>query len=202
MGLFMIIVLGESVIAVVRAVADIEWEGARIAVAFAGLAMAIGIWWIYFEYVDRFIMNRFLGAGIPYVFGHLPIYLGLVVLSAGIENNIIRDPHIPEKAIRAAWCGGMLLFIGPMMYFETIRLAGKKCFPVILPETILLVTLMGLMICGGWIGQFAFTVLICVMFVIFVIQKLRLQTVEEAVVVPQSPATAVQAEKEPNKVCC
>ncbi|MEE9301851.1 MAG: low temperature requirement protein A [Alphaproteobacteria bacterium] len=109
-GLFTIIVLGESVLAVVTAIAGIEWRGMTLATAGAGFAVAAGSWWFYFAHQRTWSGGGCLGAGQRYIYGHLPIVVGISVTGVGVQLAIpmATAPAPPESL----WliCGGLALY--------------------------------------------------------------------------------------------
>jgi low temperature requirement protein LtrA len=93
-GLFTIILLGESVVAVMHGMESQEYwsPGAAIA-ASLGMVLAFAMWWWYFE--------RAAGGAEQHVrserdavrfhvwsYAHLPLYLGIAVAAAGVERVI------------------------------------------------------------------------------------------------------------------
>src|ERR1700741_1354356 len=93
-GLFTLILLGESVVAVMRGMESQEdWPPSAAASAFLGMAIAFVIWWWYFDGA--------LGASEQPVrtkreairfhiwsYAHFPLYLGIVVAGAGVERIV------------------------------------------------------------------------------------------------------------------
>jgi low temperature requirement protein LtrA len=86
-GGFFIIVLGESVVAVVAGVAGTRFTAATSAVAVAGFAIALCVWWIYFDLVDTSVIGRGL-LGLVYVYAHFPLLAGVAALGAGAKIAI------------------------------------------------------------------------------------------------------------------
>jgi low temperature requirement protein LtrA len=109
-GLLTIIVLGESVLAVVLGidVADFGLRGVVIAVcAFAAVA---AVWWIYFDYLDSGVVRRSIWAGQAYLYGHIPLLLGLTAVGAGTHLAIEEAAHgALQDGARWAVCGGLAL---------------------------------------------------------------------------------------------
>lgn len=91
-GLFTLIVLGEAILAIIMGVGDVHWNPPAVIVAFVGFAIATSIWWNYFGYVDRAVLECSLGNGQAYVFLHLPMLIGLILMRTGIEH-IIEDAN-------------------------------------------------------------------------------------------------------------
>jgi low temperature requirement protein LtrA len=87
-GLFTIIVFGESVLAVVVGTTTVSWELESGAAAALGFAVAGALWWIYFDYVDSSLVKRSIAAGQTYLYAHLPLLIGLAALGAGVKLAI------------------------------------------------------------------------------------------------------------------
>jgi low temperature requirement protein LtrA len=87
-GLFTIIVFGESVLAVVVGTSTVSWGLQSAVTAALGFAVAGALWWVYFDYVDSSIVGRTVLAGQIYLYAHLPLLTGLAALGAGIKLGI------------------------------------------------------------------------------------------------------------------
>jgi low temperature requirement protein LtrA len=88
-GLLTIIVLGESVLAVVLGVADTSWElGSGLAAA-AGFLAAAAVWWIYFDFLDQSVVTRGRVAGLVFTYAHFPVIIGIATLGVGVKLQIL-----------------------------------------------------------------------------------------------------------------
>jgi low temperature requirement protein LtrA len=87
-GLFTIIVLGESISAVVRGLAGRHWEAPAVVVSALGFGIGVCVWWIYFRHLERAIGRVKMGSGQPYMYSHIPLVAGIVVMGIGIEHAI------------------------------------------------------------------------------------------------------------------
>ncbi|WP_188191803.1 low temperature requirement protein A [Nonomuraea sp. SYSU D8015] len=87
-GLFVVIVLGEVVAAVVTGLKGHDITPGTLAIALAGVAIAMGFWWLYFGHLDESVVLRTKLAGQVWVYSHLPLSLGLVAFGIGIEHAI------------------------------------------------------------------------------------------------------------------
>ncbi len=92
-GLFTIIVLGESVAAVVRGVAGHEWSLQSAASAAMGLAVAFCVWWLYFARLDGGAIERARETGLTggyqtWLYAHLPLVMGITAMSAAVKKII------------------------------------------------------------------------------------------------------------------
>jgi low temperature requirement protein LtrA len=88
-GLLTIIVLGESVIAVVLGTAEVSWTPSSGAAAFAGFVAAAAIWWLYFGFLDASIVRRSIRAGMTFVYAHFPVTIGIAALGVGVKLAIL-----------------------------------------------------------------------------------------------------------------
>lgn len=106
-GLFTIILLGESVAAVMRGMESQEgWSPSAGLSAFTGLSLAFGYWWWYFDGVRGAAERRVTSSRKTLLFqiwsyAHLPLYLSVAVVGVGVEHVISLAPgtHLhPEDA--------------------------------------------------------------------------------------------------------
>ena len=95
LGLLTIIVLGESVFAVVLAITDVNWGAQALLAALGGFLCAAAFWWIYFEFVNpeyAFATLRRRGRilrGLVFVYSNFPVIAGLVALGIGVKLAIM-----------------------------------------------------------------------------------------------------------------
>src|SRR5215469_3702032 len=94
LGLFTIILLGESVAAVMRGMeSQATWPVSAALSAFAGLALIFALWWWYFD-VARGAAERHVRSQHDmrmfniWSHAHFPMYLSIAVLGVGIEHVI------------------------------------------------------------------------------------------------------------------
>jgi low temperature requirement protein LtrA len=88
-GLLVIIVLGESVFAVVVGTADVSWHAATVVAAAAGFAAAASLWWIYFEFLDESVVQRGRVAGLTFTYSNYLVISGLALLGTGVKLAIL-----------------------------------------------------------------------------------------------------------------
>ncbi|MEA5463137.1 low temperature requirement protein A [Leptothoe sp. PORK10 BA2] len=87
-GLFMIIVLGESVLGVVQGVAARETLALPMAViAILGIALTFGIWWVYFDFIGRRAPKS--GTGWTFVWGYAHMPLAIAITAAGVGTQTL-----------------------------------------------------------------------------------------------------------------
>jgi low temperature requirement protein LtrA len=93
-GLFTLILLGESVIAVMHGMKSQEdWSVAPATSAFLGMAIAFAIWWWYFDGVaaaseQHVRSHRDAVRFHIWSYAHLPLYLSIAIAAAGLERVV------------------------------------------------------------------------------------------------------------------
>jgi low temperature requirement protein LtrA len=96
-GLFTLIVLGESVLAVSAGTASADWALAPALTAAAGFVLAVALWWLYFARFDEEVFNIALrgdaaGRRRSFVFGygHVVVFASLAAVGAGVRLGLDR----------------------------------------------------------------------------------------------------------------
>lgn len=98
-GLFTLILLGESVVAVMQGMESQEnWPPAAVFSAIGGMGLLFSICWWYFDGAGggREQRVRTWGDAIRFhvwSYAHFPLYLGVVVLGVGIQRSVTAASH-------------------------------------------------------------------------------------------------------------
>jgi low temperature requirement protein LtrA len=99
-GLFTIIVLGESVVAVVSGISEQDWNFLTSFTALCGLSIAFSFWWMYFDTVDSSALQcmKFgkMNLALSWLYLHLPLVMGLTVTGVSIEHLITHNWELSE----------------------------------------------------------------------------------------------------------
>jgi len=120
-GLVVIVAIGESIVGVGLALRDAGFGVGAAATALVGLALAAGLWFVYFG-SDRDRAAEAALAGAPSdrrprialdAFGtwHLGILLGIVVLAAGLEHAVEEPFDTVATADALFMAGGLALYL-------------------------------------------------------------------------------------------
>jgi low temperature requirement protein LtrA len=89
-GLLTLIVLGESVLAVVLGVAKVSWDARSAAAAATGFLVAAALWWIYFDFLDEGALTaRGIFGGLTYTYMNYYVVVGLAALGAGVKLAVL-----------------------------------------------------------------------------------------------------------------
>ncbi|KIQ35262.1 low temperature requirement protein A [Variovorax paradoxus] len=109
-GLLTIIMLGESVISISAALANIVWTRSNAAAAVSGFVMVSAIWWIYYDSF-HLLERRKLATGHSILYSHFFLFIGLAILASLIRHAILDDLD-PGDFRRMAAAGTVLFFLG------------------------------------------------------------------------------------------
>jgi len=137
-SLFVIICLGESIAAIGLAANRQALDGELVAVVVLGLAITVGLWWIYF---DRFAARAeqrlrthedpVLAASDAYSYLHLVLVAGIIVFAVGMRLAIRGTGHPLGEPARLALCGGVALYLVGHAAFR-LRLVRELGWPKVL----------------------------------------------------------------------
>jgi len=121
-GLFTLIVLGETVVSVTAASANIHWTLDAALVAAGGFIAVSCLWWVYFDLLDLGAIRKRWHATQLYFYGHLPLLISLTWIGAGTKLAIdsATASHLGAGA-RGLLLGGTAIALVEM---ATIELAG------------------------------------------------------------------------------
>lgn len=178
-GLFIILVLGESVAAVVVGVHDGHWKPSVVAAAGLAFVVAAGLWWMYFDLSGGAAKRRLLQEGDDgtrpgvhdfYVYIHLPVAVALAAVAVGLDHAVLHgaDDHLTNgtRGVLAAGLAGYLLGIGVMQAVLTGRPGPALIWPgagvplvvavaLLDPSPIVTLGLLALIVVGGVLTGFA-----------------------------------------------
>lgn len=127
-ALFVILVLGESVAGVAHGLYDAAWTASAIPVAMLSFVLAAALWWSYFDIAGaraKRLLNEAGGARSShvhdiYIFGQLPLTLGLASVGAGIELAVVQSSagEVPTGT-RLLLAGGVAVYLASMAATDT-----------------------------------------------------------------------------------
>jgi low temperature requirement protein LtrA len=128
-ALFVILVLGESVAAVVAGLHDSHWDGDSVATAAPAFIIAVALWWMYFDLSGAAAKRRLqvegkqsrLGVHDRFLFAHLPLAGGLVAVGVGLEHTIT-DAAGDETTNGTRWTlvVGLVLYLCAAMALQAL----------------------------------------------------------------------------------
>jgi low temperature requirement protein LtrA len=102
MALFVIIVLGETVVGVVNGINEAERDALTITTGVLGLCIGFGIFWNYFDVVGVREPREDRRALASWFFGHLPL-TGSVAAAGAAMVGLLIHAHEPRTPAAVAW---------------------------------------------------------------------------------------------------
>lgn len=134
-GLFVIIVLGEAILAVASGVSDIQWQWQETLTAVSGFIAAVSLWWLYFECAEDSVINQALRSNqkrallksFVYGYSHVLVFAGIVASGVGIQSAIEGvDVGQLSLATRTVLCGGISLYL---IGLSAVQWAAPRSLP-------------------------------------------------------------------------
>lgn len=133
-GLFTIIVLGESILAItvgLRAAVEASTIGPGVLVAVtATLVVAFAVWWLYFDTLGAAALVRNRQAAFAWGYGHYLIFAGIAAVGAstGVALDALTDPAHADPASGSA--GARLLAGALAVVFVVLLVLARLSRPV------------------------------------------------------------------------
>jgi low temperature requirement protein LtrA len=189
-GTFFIVVLGETVAAVVAGMAGFEFSAEAWAVAGFCFVIALCLWWIYFDLADTSVVGRGM-LGLVFLYGHFPVFPGVVAFGAGAELAITHatDPGL-DVGVRWAFAGGLAGFLLGLSIFH---LGAEWTSPrdrTLIGRVMLTAGLIALAALGGGISPLLFVVLVAIAVLgQLLLEAFTFPTGAASVLTPPEPAT-------------
>jgi low temperature requirement protein LtrA len=126
-GLMVIIALGESIVAIGVGTEALAISWPIVAAGVAGIALAAGLWWIYFDIsalkgeealAEALRQGRVAMARDAYSLLHLPLVAGIVLLALGLKKTMeyVGDPAQHELSDPLGSLAAAALFGGVIVY--------------------------------------------------------------------------------------
>jgi low temperature requirement protein LtrA len=129
-SLFIIICLGESIVAMGVGAAGHELDAALIVAVVLALLVTIGLWWTYFDHVAadaeehlRAHEEPVLAAADAYSYLHLLMVSGIIIFAVGAKSAIAHAADPLTDGARLALTGGVALYLVGHAAFG-LRLTG------------------------------------------------------------------------------
>jgi low temperature requirement protein LtrA len=168
-GLFTIIVLGEVIVGVVAGVAGHHHLSWLVGItAGLGMLIAIGMWWIYFDFVSQHAPLSGRGTIARWLYLHLPMTMGIAATGAAVLNVVehagepltgevrwllvgaialalvciailMRTIQIPAEYYRVYRTGGIVTLISGLVIL-LLGFSGMSAIPLLIVLSLLMLT--------------------------------------------------------------
>ena len=136
-GLIVIIALGESIVALGAGTLGVPLSVGVVTAAALGLAVAVALWWAYFDVVaivaERKLREAEGSAQLEmardsYSYLHLPMVAGIVFFAVGVKKTLAHVGDPLETVPAVALCGGVALYLLSHVAFRlrNVRTLNKQ----------------------------------------------------------------------------
>ena len=98
MGLFTLIVLGESIVSIVIGMTDQQWNLYSVIVSSLGLCISFSLWWLYFDSSGRLpiqilIEKSNVAIYTIWLYIHFPLVVGITTVGVGVRHLISNEQY-------------------------------------------------------------------------------------------------------------
>ena len=127
-SLFVIICLGESIVATGVGAANGHQQSSAqlIAIVALGLLITAAMWWTYFDRFAAVAERRLrthrdpvIAAADSYSYLHLLIVAGIITFASAVRQLVRAPGVVPTESIRLALCGGVALYLAGHVAFAS-----------------------------------------------------------------------------------
>ena len=100
MGLFTLIVLGESIVSIVIGMSDQQWNTYSVVVSSLGLCISFSLWWLYFDSSGRMPIQILVEKSNIVIYSiwlyiHFPLVVAITAVGVGIRHLISNEQYFP-----------------------------------------------------------------------------------------------------------
>ncbi len=117
-GLFTILVLGESFVAIVAALSHHEWDATFTFASIIGVGLATSLWWLYFDNQQGDVVRRSdtgkAWKPTAWIYAHLPLVVAITVVGIGLEFLIAQEKDGPGRWMVTAGAAMVMLALALM----------------------------------------------------------------------------------------
>jgi low temperature requirement protein LtrA len=98
MGLFTLIVLGESIVGIVNGITEQIWDVYSVIEASLGLCISFSLWWLYFDSTGRLPIQILREKGrislyLIWLYTHFPLVVAITAVGVGIRRLVSSEQH-------------------------------------------------------------------------------------------------------------
>jgi len=175
-GLFIILAIGESVVAIGVGAAEQPISTPLLVAAILGVAAAVCLWWLYFDVASLGAEHRFVEARgqarvrlaiDAYSYGHFPLVAGIVLAALGVEGVLAhageREPLGAFYAL--ALFGGVAVYLAGQLLFKR-RMHNLLSLPRLVAAGVLLAALPAAVVLPPLVGLAGLVVILAALIVV------------------------------------
>lgn len=155
-GLFTLIVLGETILAVAIGAGDVIDAGVldigTVIISGTALTVAFGIWWLYFDTLGRQALERHRRAAFIWGYGHALLYASIAAIGAGVQAQLDLEDPAASPWLLVVPTGLVLLSLAWLQQAANVRTSAAVSLAGI---TVALVAITALTASLPWVGEIA-----------------------------------------------
>ncbi len=131
-GLFTILVLGESLAAVMNGLRHLDWAIGPLLAAAVGVGVATTLWWLYFDNAEGSVVRRRdtdtrTWRPTTWIYTHLPLAAALAALGVALEHAVAESTHDHlDQAHRWLLVGTVMVALCAMVLIQLASLTHPK----------------------------------------------------------------------------
>ncbi|MCI0543868.1 MAG: low temperature requirement protein A [Actinobacteria bacterium] len=131
-GLFIILVLGEALAAVMTGLRHLDWALGSVAAATCGVAVATTLWWMYFDNAEGSVVRRTDADSrtwrpTAWIYTHLPLAAALAGLGVAVDHTVTTAGLGPmDPGHRALLVGAVMAALGAMALIQVSSLTHPR----------------------------------------------------------------------------
>lgn len=181
-GLFLIIVLGETILSVASGLGQVAVGAGSVAVAALGFLVGLNMWWLYFSKVNAGEITRALQGNARtllrsyvYGYGHFFVYGGIGITGAGILFlfHSFSHPHLATRE-RLVLCCGVSLYTAALYVVQwATRQTGSRTY--LLLNGFVLAALLALVPLGDVLSPIVVLTIVCLLLSLLSLYRWRLE---------------------------
>ncbi|MFL6144265.1 MAG: low temperature requirement protein A [Labedaea sp.] len=165
-GLFVLIAIGESIVAAGAPVASatVVVDVATLVAVTAAFLLCCGLWWVYFHFANDAMRHALATARIQLTitrhvlsYAHVVFIAAVVAIAVGMEETVAHPEHHLDWAVLGLFYGGAALFLAAFGYtrwmmfrlVSTTRLVTAGCVLALIPVARLVPALAAILMLAG-----------------------------------------------------
>jgi low temperature requirement protein LtrA len=131
-GLFTILVLGESLAAVMAGLRHLDWALGPVLTAAFGIALATTLWWMYFDNAEGSVVRRSdadrrTWRPTAWIYTHLPLAAALAALGVALDHAVSDTGHGGmDQGHRWLLVGAVMIALSAMALIQVASLTHPK----------------------------------------------------------------------------
>ena len=131
-GLFTILVLGESLAAVMAGLRHLDWALGPVLTAAFGVGIATALWWMYFDNAEGSVVRRSEAdrrtwRPTTWIYTHLPLAAALAVVGVALEHAVTESGHrAMDQSHRWLLVGAVMIALSTMALIQVSSLIHPK----------------------------------------------------------------------------